>query len=139
MPRTTHNVYGIPRPPFSHRSLTAVAIWSSPDKTMHLTDIYKFYRDQLLFYGQNSNSWRYSVDKLLNTNKCFMRVLKVGAMNLPSEYWTLHPTVLQDPIFTDQTLLWKRNPFRIVDCDADRYVKFGKISCYHLTTINPCQ
>lgn len=137
MTRPTHNVYGDPRPPVSHRSLTALAIWSAPNKTILLTDIYKYYCDFSLFYERNTMCWRYSVEKLLKVNKCFLKVLTVATTSSKCMvHWTLHPTVLQDPIFTNETLLWHRNPLKLTECDVSRYVKYGEISCYHLITIN---
>uniref|UniRef100_T1I6P9 Fork-head domain-containing protein n=1 Tax=Rhodnius prolixus TaxID=13249 RepID=T1I6P9_RHOPR len=41
MPRPSRETYGDQKPPYSYISLTAMAIWSSPDKMLPLADIYR--------------------------------------------------------------------------------------------------
>lgn len=129
MPQPRYNMYGDQRPPYSYRSLTALAIWSAPGKTVRMADICRYYCDQFVYYRRSAPGWQKSVQKTLVINKCFMRLAGTAAMQQRSRldkmgvYWTLHPFVLQQPIFADTTLLWTRNPFRLVEYDVMKYVK----------------
>lgn len=130
MPQPRYNVHGDRRPLYSYRSLTALAIWSAPGKTIRLADICQYYCEQFVYYRRSTPGWQKSVQKTLSDNKCFLRLAGTaatqqrGRLDIMSVYWTLHPMVLQHPIFADTTLLWTSNPFRLIEYDVVKYVKY---------------
>jgi hypothetical protein len=54
MPRPCRETYGDQKPPYSYISLTAMAIWSAPEKKLPLSDIYKFISDRFPYYRKNT-------------------------------------------------------------------------------------
>jgi hypothetical protein len=54
MPRPCRETYGDQKPPYSYISLTAMAIWSAPEKMLPLSDIYKFISDRFPYYRKNT-------------------------------------------------------------------------------------
>ena len=46
------------KPPYSYISLTAMAIWSSQEKMLPLSEIYRFITDRFPYYRKNTQRWQ---------------------------------------------------------------------------------
>ncbi|XP_073999089.1 fork head domain-containing protein FD4-like [Rhodnius prolixus] len=118
MPRPCRESYGEQKPPYSYISLTAMAIWNSPDKMLPLADIYKFISDRFPYYRRNTQRWQNSLRHNLSFNDCFVKIPRRPDRPGKGAYWTLHPAALD--MFENGSLLRRRKRFKLLKSDKDR-------------------
>lgn len=117
MPRPPRESYGEQKPPYSYISLTAMAIWSSPDKMLPLADIYRFITDRFPYYRRNTQRWQNSLRHNLSFNDCFVKVPRRPDRPGKGAYWTLHPQAFD--MFENGSLLRRRKRFKLRKSDKD--------------------
>ncbi|XP_058458362.1 fork head domain-containing protein FD4-like [Malaya genurostris] len=117
MPRPSRDSYGDQKPPYSYISLTAMAIWSSPEKMLPLSDIYKFITDRFPYYRKNTQRWQNSLRHNLSFNDCFIKVPRRPDRPGKGAYWALHPQAFD--MFENGSLLRRRKRFKLHKTDKD--------------------
>lgn len=110
MPRPSRKSYGEHKPPYSYISLTAMAIWSSPEKMLPLSEIYKFITDRFPYYRINTQRWQNSLRHNLSFNDCFIKIPRHPNKTGKGAYWTLHPQAFG--MFENGSFLRRRKRFR---------------------------
>ncbi|XP_060851829.1 fork head domain-containing protein FD4-like isoform X1 [Rhopalosiphum padi] len=115
MPRPCRETYGDQKPPYSYISLTAMAIWSAPEKKLPLSDIYKFISDRFPYYRKNTQRWQNSLRHNLSFNDCFMKIPRRPNQPGKGAYWTLHPDALD--MFENGSFLRRRKRFKLPAAD----------------------
>ncbi|XP_063239023.1 fork head domain-containing protein FD4-like [Bacillus rossius redtenbacheri] len=118
MPRPSRESYGDQKPPYSYISLTAMAIWSSPEKMLPLSDIYRFITDRFPYYRRNTQRWQNSLRHNLSFNDCFVKIPRRPDRPGKGAYWALHPAALD--MFENGSLLRRRKRFKLLKTDKDR-------------------
>ena len=118
MPRPSRESYGDQKPPYSYISLTAMAIWSSPDKMLPLSEIYRFITTRFPYYRRNTQRWQNSLRHNLSFNDCFIKVPRRPDRPGKGAYWALHPKALD--MFENGSLLRRRKRFKLMKSDKDR-------------------
>lgn len=117
MPRPSRESYGDQKPPYSYISLTAMAIWSSPEKMLPLSDIYKFITDRFPYYRKNTQRWQNSLRHNLSFNDCFIKVPRLPDRPGKGAYWALHPQAFD--MFENGSLLRRRKRFKLHKSDKN--------------------
>ncbi|TMW46414.1 hypothetical protein DOY81_008506 [Sarcophaga bullata] len=117
MPRPLKESYGDLKPPFSYISLTAMAIWNSPQKMLPLNEIYKYIMDKFPYYRRNTQKWQNSLRHNLSFNDCFIKVPRHTSKAGKGSFWTLHPKAFD--MFENGSLLRRRKRFRTKKIDSD--------------------
>lgn len=117
MPRPSRESYGDQKPPYSYISLTAMAIWSSPEKMLPLSDIYRFITDRFPYYRKNTQRWQNSLRHNLSFNDCFIKVPRRPDRPGKGAYWALHPQAFD--MFENGSLLRRRKRFKLHKSDKD--------------------
>lgn len=117
MPRPSRESYGDQKPPYSYISLTAMAIWSSPEKMLPLSDIYRFITDRFPYYRKNTQRWQNSLRHNLSFNDCFIKVPRRPDRPGKGAYWALHPQAFD--MFENGSLLRRRKRFKLHKTDKD--------------------
>ncbi|XP_026331264.1 fork head domain-containing protein FD4-like, partial [Hyposmocoma kahamanoa] len=117
MPRPSRDSYGDQKPPYSYISLTAMAIWSSPERMLPLSDIYKFITDRFPYYRRNTQRWQNSLRHNLSFNDCFVKVPRRPDRPGKGAYWTLHPQAFD--MFENGSLLRRRKRFKLQKGEKD--------------------
>lgn len=115
MPRPCRESYGDQKPPYSYISLTAMAIWSSPDKMLPLSDIYKFISERFPYYRRNTQRWQNSLRHNLSFNDCFIKIPRRPDRPGKGAYWALHPAALD--MFENGSFLRRRKRFKLPKID----------------------
>nr|CAD7193933.1 unnamed protein product [Timema douglasi] len=111
MPRPSRESYGDQKPPYSYISLTAMAIWSSPEKMLPLSDIYRFITDRFPYYRRNTQRWQNSLRHNLSFNDCFIKIPRRPDRPGKGAYWALHPAALD--MFENGSFLRRRKRFKL--------------------------
>ncbi|XP_018020893.1 fork head domain-containing protein FD5-like [Hyalella azteca] len=133
MPRPTRESYGDQKPPYSYISLTAMAIWNSPEKMCTLADIYKFITDGFPYYRKNTQRWQNSLRHNLSFNDCFIKIPRRPDRPGKGAYWTLHPSAMN--MFENGSFLRRRKRFKITKPEKDaleaglQQLNGGPINC----------
>lgn len=117
MPRPLKESYGDLKPPFSYISLTAMAIWNSPQKMLPLSEIYKYIMDKFPYYRRNTQKWQNSLRHNLSFNDCFIKVPRHTSKSGKGSFWTLHPKAFD--MFENGSLLRRRKRFRTTKIDSN--------------------
>lgn len=117
MPRPCRESYNNQKPPYSYISLTAMAIWSSPDKMLSLNEIYKYITDRFPYYRANTQRWQNSLRHNLSFNDCFIKVPRRPDRPGKGSYWTLHPKAFD--MFANGSLLRRRKRFKLHKNDKE--------------------
>ena len=122
MPRPLRNSYGSAKPPYSYISLTAMAIQSSPQKMLSLSEIYQFIMDHFPFYRDNTQRWQNSLRHNLSFNDCFLKIPRRPEQPGKGSLWALHPDC--GAMFENGSFLRRRKRFK---SDRERTTKLAKI------------
>ena len=83
-----------PKPAHSYIGLIAIAILSSPEKRLVLSDIYQYILDNYTYFHHRGSGWRNSIRHNLSLNDCFMKSGR--SANGKGHYWQIHPANLDD-------------------------------------------
>ncbi|NP_001158435.1 forkhead box B1 [Saccoglossus kowalevskii] len=110
MPRPGRNSYSEAKPPYSYIALTAMAIQSSTEKMLPLSDIYKFIMDRFPFYRKNTQRWQNSLRHNLSFNDCFIKIPRRPDRPGKGSYWALHPFC--GDMFENGSFLRRRKRFK---------------------------
>jgi forkhead box protein len=94
-----------------------MAIWSSAEKMLPLSDIYKFITDRFPYYRKNTQRWQNSLRHNLSFNDCFIKVPRRPDRPGKGAYWTLHPQAFD--MFENGSLLRRRRRFKLKKTDKD--------------------
>uniref|UniRef100_A0A182SMB6 Fork-head domain-containing protein n=1 Tax=Anopheles maculatus TaxID=74869 RepID=A0A182SMB6_9DIPT len=134
MPRPSRDSYGDQKPPYSYISLTAMAIWSSPEKMLSLNDIYQFITDRFPYYRTNTQRWQNSLRHNLSFNDCFIKVPRRPDRPGKGAYWTLHPKAFD--MFQNGSLLRRRKRFKLhqtdKECLNDEFIALANMNRFFL-------
>merc|ERR1712048_1261870 len=95
-----------------------MAIHSSSNKMMTLSQIYKFITDNFPFYWKNGTRWQNSLRHNLSFNDCFVKVSKSGEHGGKGNYWTLHSKCSE--MFLDGSFLRRKRRFQAEDTDDSK-------------------
>ena len=117
MPRPTRESYGDQKPPYSYISLTAMALYHSPERMLPLSDIYKFIMDNFHYYRKNTQRWQNSLRHNLSFNDCFIKIPRRPDRPGKGAFWTLHPKAIT--MFENGSLLRRRKRFKLGGSDRD--------------------
>ncbi|KAJ8973149.1 hypothetical protein NQ317_005537 [Molorchus minor] len=117
MPRPSRDSYGDQKPPYSYISLTAMAIWNSPEKMLPLSEIYKFITDRFPYYRKNTQRWQNSLRHNLSFNDCFIKIPRQPDRPGKGAYWALHPAAFD--MFVNGSLLRRRKRFKLLKTDKE--------------------
>ena len=83
-----------PKPAHSYIGLIALAILSTPEKKLVLSDIYQWILDNYVYFHSRGSGWRNSIRHNLSLNDCFMKSGR--SSNGKGHYWTIHPANMED-------------------------------------------
>ena len=83
-----------PKPAHSYIGLIALAILSTPERRLVLSDIYQWILDNYNYFHNRGSGWRNSIRHNLSLNDCFMKAGR--SANGKGHYWTIHPANLED-------------------------------------------
>uniref|UniRef100_A0A8C9WMZ1 Forkhead box B2 n=1 Tax=Scleropages formosus TaxID=113540 RepID=A0A8C9WMZ1_SCLFO len=112
MPRPGKNSYSDQKPPYSYISLTAMAIQSSQEKMLPLSDIYKFIMDRFPYYRENTQRWQNSLRHNLSFNDCFIKIPRRPDQPGKGSFWALHPDC--GDMFENGSFLRRRKRFKLM-------------------------
>lgn len=112
MPRPSRSSYSDQKPPYSYIALTAMAIQSSHEKMMSLSDIYKFIMDRFPYYRNNTQRWQNSLRHNLSFNDCFIKIPRRPDRPGKGSYWALHP--MCGDMFENGSFLRRRKRFKLL-------------------------
>lgn len=83
-----------PKPQHSYIGLIAMAILSSPEKKLVLSDIYQHILEHYPYFRRRGPGWRNSIRHNLSLNDCFVKSGR--SANGKGHYWAIHPANLDD-------------------------------------------
>lgn len=83
-----------PKPNHSYIGLIAMAILSSRDKKLVLSDIYQWILDNYPYFRTRGPGWRNSIRHNLSLNDCFIKAGR--SANGKGHFWAIHPANVDD-------------------------------------------
>lgn len=83
-----------PKPQHSYIGLIAMAILSSPECKLVLSDIYQHILDNYPYFRSRGPGWRNSIRHNLSLNDCFVKAGR--SANGKGHYWAVHPANVDD-------------------------------------------
>lgn len=83
-----------PKPQHSYIGLIAMAILSSPERKLVLSDIYQHILDNYPYFRSRGPGWRNSIRHNLSLNDCFVKAGR--SANGKGHYWAIHPANVED-------------------------------------------
>lgn len=83
-----------PKPSHSYIGLIAMAILSSKEKKLVLSDIYQWILDNYPYFRTRGPGWRNSIRHNLSLNDCFIKSGR--SANGKGHYWAVHPANVDD-------------------------------------------
>uniref|UniRef100_A0A1I8A3Q9 Fork-head domain-containing protein n=1 Tax=Steinernema glaseri TaxID=37863 RepID=A0A1I8A3Q9_9BILA len=84
----------LPKPQHSYIGLIAMAILSTPEQKMVLSEIYQWIVEQYPYFQRRGPGWRNSIRHNLSLNDCFIKAGRCA--NGKGHYWSIHPANLND-------------------------------------------
>lgn len=94
-----------------------MAIWSSPEKMLPLSEIYRFITDNFPYYRRNTQRWQNSLRHNLSFNDCFIKIPRRPDRPGKGAYWALHPAAFD--MFENGSLLRRRKRFKLMKSDKE--------------------
>lgn len=94
-----------------------MAIWSSPEKMLPLSDIYRFISARFPYYRKNTQRWQNSLRHNLSFNDCFIKIPRRPDRPGKGAFWALHPAALD--MFENGSFLRRRKRFKLPKIDRD--------------------
>nr|NP_001071714.1 transcription factor protein [Ciona intestinalis]BAE06444.1 transcription factor protein [Ciona intestinalis] len=88
------------KPPYSYASLISLAINSSNEKKMTLSEIYQWICKTFPYYSGAGTGWKNSIRHNLSLNKCFMKVPRAKDDPGKGSYWAIDSNPQEDPILS---------------------------------------
>lgn len=83
-----------PKPQHSYIGLIAMAILSTPEGKLVLSDIYQHILDHYPYFRTRGPGWRNSIRHNLSLNDCFIKAGR--SANGKGHYWAIHPANVED-------------------------------------------
>jgi len=83
-----------PKPSQSYIGLIAMAILSSKERKLVLSDIYQWILDHYAYFRYRGPGWRNSIRHNLSLNDCFVKAGR--SANGKGHYWAIHPANVED-------------------------------------------
>ncbi|XP_065370745.1 forkhead box protein O [Calliphora vicina] len=83
-----------PKPQHSYIGLIAMAILSSAETKLVLSDIYQYILDNYPYFRTRGPGWRNSIRHNLSLNDCFIKSGR--SANGKGHYWAIHPANMED-------------------------------------------
>lgn len=83
-----------PKPQHSYIGLIAMAILSTPEGKLVLSDIYQHILDHYPYFRSRGPGWRNSIRHNLSLNDCFIKAGR--SANGKGHYWAIHPANVED-------------------------------------------
>lgn len=83
-----------PKPQHSYIGLIAMAILSTPDNKLVLSDIYQYILDNYPYFRTRGPGWRNSIRHNLSLNDCFIKAGR--SANGKGHFWAIHPANVDD-------------------------------------------
>lgn len=102
-------------PGLSYIALISMAIQSSSEKRMLLSEIYSWISERFPYYQLKDKSWRNSIRHNLSLNECFVKIGR--SENGKGNYWAIHPANIED--FAKGDYRRRRARRRVRKCDED--------------------
>uniref|UniRef100_T1JF42 Fork-head domain-containing protein n=1 Tax=Strigamia maritima TaxID=126957 RepID=T1JF42_STRMM len=93
-PRCAYRIPEEPKPQHSYIGLIGMAILSSADKKLVLSDIYQYILDNYPYFRSRGPGWRNSIRHNLSLNDCFIKAGR--SANGKGHYWAIHPANVED-------------------------------------------
>jgi forkhead box protein len=94
-----------------------MAIWSSPEKMLPLSDIYRFITERFPYYRRNTQRWQNSLRHNLSFTDCFIKIPRRPDRPGKGAYWALHPAALD--MFENGSFLRRRKRFKLPKIEKD--------------------
>lgn len=84
----------LPKPTYSYIGLIGMAILSSTEKKMILSDIYQWILDHYPYFRARAPGWKNSIRHNLSLNACFIKCGRSATGK--GHYWAIHPANVKD-------------------------------------------
>ena len=103
------------KPGMSYIALISMAIQSTPNQKMLLSEIYQWISERYPYYQLKDKSWRNSIRHNLSLNECFVKSGRSESGK--GNYWSIHPANMED--FSNGDFRRRQARRRVRKCDDD--------------------